>query len=83
VRELVRGEYRVSSLMKQNKKAKICLVIYIAGFFFKKKICYEVFAKPKKTKESNNYYCCCFQRSATEVVTHPDIHTGTHACMHQ
>ena len=31
--EKVRGEYRFSSLMKQNKKAKICLVIYIAGFF--------------------------------------------------
>ena len=26
-----KGEYRVSSLMKQNKKAKICFVIYIAG----------------------------------------------------
>ena len=30
------GEYRFSSLLKQNKKAKICFVIYIAGFFFKK-----------------------------------------------
>ncbi len=27
--------YGFSSLMKQNKKAKICFVIYIAGFFFK------------------------------------------------
>ena len=36
VRVRVRGEYRFSSLMKQNKKAKICFVIYIAGFFFKK-----------------------------------------------
>ena len=46
-----------SSLMKQNQKAKICFVIYIAGFFFKKKFCYEVFAKQKKRKESrNNYY---------------------------
>ena len=35
-RDKVRGEYRVSSLMKQNKKAKICFVIYIAGFFLKK-----------------------------------------------
>ena len=25
---------RFSSLLKQNKKAKICFVIYIAGFFF-------------------------------------------------
>ena len=36
VRDKVRGEYRVSSLMKQNKKAKMCFVIYIAGFFFEK-----------------------------------------------
>jgi hypothetical protein len=37
MREKVRGEYRVSSLMKQKKKAKICFVIYIAGkriFFY-------------------------------------------------
>jgi hypothetical protein len=34
-REKVRGVYRFSSLVKQNKKAKICFVIYIAGFFFK------------------------------------------------
>ena len=27
----VRGVYRFSSLVKQNKKAKICFVIYIAG----------------------------------------------------
>ena len=32
-RERVRGEYLFSSLMKQNK-AKICFVIYIAGFSF-------------------------------------------------
>jgi len=35
-RERVRGECGLSSLMKQKKKAKICFVIYIAGFFFKK-----------------------------------------------
>jgi hypothetical protein len=29
----IRGVHRFSSLMKQNKKAKICFVIYIAGFF--------------------------------------------------
>ncbi len=50
-REKVRGEYRFSSLVKQNKKAKICFVIHIAGerklFFYiyvivkqkKKKLC--------------------------------------------
>jgi hypothetical protein len=31
LREKVRGVYRFSSLVKQNKKAKICFVIYIAG----------------------------------------------------
>jgi hypothetical protein len=31
VRVRVRGEYGFSSLLKQNKKAKICFVIYIAG----------------------------------------------------
>jgi hypothetical protein len=36
--------------MKQNKKAKICFVMYIAGFFFGKKFCYEVIAKQKKEK---------------------------------
>jgi hypothetical protein len=30
----IRGVYRFSSLVKQNKKAKICFVIHIAGFFF-------------------------------------------------
>ncbi len=33
-REKVRGVYRFSSLVKQNKKAKICFVIYMAGFYF-------------------------------------------------
>jgi hypothetical protein len=55
-RERERGVYGFSSLLKQNKKAKICFVIYIAGFFFKKNFCYEVFAKQKKTEESSNYY---------------------------
>jgi len=52
----VRGEYRFSSLLKQNKKAKICFVIYIAGFFFLKFLCYEVFAKQKKTERCRLYY---------------------------
>ena len=52
-----RAEYRFSSLMKQNKKAKICFVIYIAGFFFLNFFCYEVFAKQKKTElPMNNYW---------------------------
>jgi hypothetical protein len=42
-------------LMKQKKKGKNCFVIHIAGFFFKK-ICYEVFAKQKKTERPRLYY---------------------------
>jgi hypothetical protein len=60
MREKVRGEYRFSSLMKQNKKAKRgrnCFVIHIAGFFFKKKFCYEVFVKHKKFLRGRQYYC--------------------------
>jgi hypothetical protein len=38
-REKVRGVYRFSSLMKQNRKAKICFVIHIA----EKKYFYFVF----------------------------------------
>jgi hypothetical protein len=45
----------VSSLMKQKKKGKICFVIHIAGFFFLKKFCYEVFAKQKKTERCRLY----------------------------
>jgi hypothetical protein len=30
----VRGVYRFSSLMKQNKKGKNCAVFCFAGFFF-------------------------------------------------
>ena len=35
LRDKVRGEYRVSSLVKQNKKGKNCAVFCFAGFFFK------------------------------------------------
>ena len=56
VREKVRGEYGFSSLVKQNKKAKICFVIYIAGFFFKIFFCYEVIVKQKIYKRASNYY---------------------------
>ena len=35
VMDKVMGESRFSSVVKQNKKAKICFVIYIAGLFFK------------------------------------------------
>jgi hypothetical protein len=42
--------------VKQNKKAKICFVIYIAGFFFLKFFCYEVIVKQKIYKRPSNYY---------------------------
>ena len=48
--------YGFSFLVKQNKKAEICFVIYIAGFFFLNFLCYEVFAKQKIYKLSSNYY---------------------------
>jgi hypothetical protein len=54
----IRGEYRFSSRMKQNKKAKICFVIYIAGFFFLKFFCYEVIVKQKIYKRCRLYYLC-------------------------
>ena len=44
--------------MKQNKKAKICFVIYIAGFFLKNNFCYEVIVKQKINKRSSIYYSC-------------------------
>ena len=56
MREKVRGEYVVSSLMKQKKRGKICFVIHIAGFFFLNFFCYEVFAKQKKAERCRLYY---------------------------
>jgi hypothetical protein len=55
--------------MKQNKKAKICFVIYIAGFFFFKFLCYEVIAKQKKKKCSANHYCRSSQRNLQQADT--------------
>ena len=59
----IRGEYRFSSRMKQNKKAKICFVIYIAG---KKKLLFYIYAvivKQKIYKRSSNYYSLSIQWS--------------------
>jgi hypothetical protein len=56
VREKVRGEYGFSSLMKQKKKAEICFVIYIAGFFFKFFFCYEVIVKQIFKERPANHY---------------------------
>ena len=56
-RENVRGEYRVSSLVKQNKKAKICFVIHITGerkllFYIYAVIVKQIFYK----RPSNQYW---------------------------
>jgi hypothetical protein len=40
-REKVRGVYRFSSLVKQNRKAKICFVIHIAG---ERKLLFYIYA---------------------------------------
>ena len=50
------GEYRFSSLVKQNKKAKICFVIHIAG---EKKLLfyiYDVIVKQFFSKSSANHF---------------------------
>ena len=56
MREKVRGEYRFSSLVKQKKKLKFASSFTSPDFFFKKKFCYEVFAKQKKTERFRLYY---------------------------
>ena len=54
-REKVRGVYRFSSLVKQNKKAKICFVIHIAGERKLFLYIYAVIVKPKKKSSANHY----------------------------
>jgi hypothetical protein len=52
----IRGVYMFNSLMKQNKKAKICFVICFAG---KKKLLFYIYAvivKQNFYKRSSNYY---------------------------
>ena len=72
MRDEVRGVYGFSSLVKQNKKAKICFVIYIAGFFFKKNFCYEVIVKQIFYKRSSNYYS---QTHTSPHPVYPSLHT--------
>ena len=60
-REKVRGVYRFSSLVKQNKKAKICFVIHIAR---ERKIIFYIYAlivKQKKKSSANHYSGCAEQ----------------------
>jgi hypothetical protein len=69
-----RGVYGFSSLVKQNKKAEICFVIYIAGFFFLKFFCYEVIVKQKIYKRSSNYYYCVDRTRAFDNDYDLDMH---------
>jgi hypothetical protein len=50
------GVYGFSSLLKQNKKGKNCAVFCFTGFFFQKKICYEVIVKQIFYKRAANHY---------------------------
>ena len=52
----IRGDYRISSLVKQNKKAKICFVIHIAGEKIIIFYIYAVIVKQKIYKRSTNHY---------------------------
>jgi hypothetical protein len=55
----IRGDCGFSSLMKQNKKAKIYAVFCFAG---KKKLLFYIYAvivKQKFYKRSSNYYSSC------------------------
>jgi hypothetical protein len=65
--------------MKQNKKAKICFVIYIAGIFFFKFLCYEVFAKQKKTELSMNNYSRYREINTPKSKVHTHGHTHQHS----
>ncbi len=75
-----RGEHRFSSLVKQNKKAKICFVIYIAG---KKKLLFYIYAvivKQNFYKRPTNYYyywSCAVQQYA-EALQCPEGVSSAH-----
>jgi hypothetical protein len=70
----IRGVYGFSSLMKQKKKAKICFVIYIAGFFLIF-FCYEVIVKQIFYKRSANHY--------SGKITEPSFRASRSVCMPQ
>jgi hypothetical protein len=52
----IRGVYRFSSLVKQDKKGTITLSFASPDFFFKFFLCYEVTVKQKNYKRSTYYY---------------------------
>jgi hypothetical protein len=66
----IRGECGFSSLMKQNKKAKICFVICFAG---KKKLLFYIYAVIVKQifyKRSSNYYSLTYEWQDNDEVKH-------------
>ena len=67
-REKVRGVYRFSSLVKQNKKGKNYAVVCFAGFFFLKNLCYEVIVKQKIYKRSTNHFSLCLHGRTCQAV---------------
>jgi hypothetical protein len=65
----MRGVYRFSSLVKQNKKVKIRFVIHIAG---EKKLLFYIYAvivKQKNYKRSTNHYRRASRRSVVQAKT--------------
>jgi hypothetical protein len=59
VREKVRGGCWFSSLMKQNKRGKICFVIYIAGFFLKTISVMKCLRSKKRLNGAEATTCVC------------------------
>jgi len=62
----IRGVYRFSSLVKQNKKAKNCAVFCCDGkrIFF---LYYDVITSPEKEKSSAIQYLCTHVRVCVRV----------------
>ena len=58
----IRGMYRFRSLVKQNKKAKICFVIHIAG---ERKLFFYIYCDCEaKKKSSDNHYSPRYSHNA-------------------
>jgi hypothetical protein len=54
--------------MKQNKKAKICFVIYIAGFFFKNNSVMKCLRSKKRKKSPVNTTYVRVERKETQRI---------------
>jgi hypothetical protein len=73
----IRGGYRFSSLVKQNKKAKICFVIHIAG---EKKLLFYFYFVIVKQKFINGPLITTLSLSLS--LTHTHKTHNTHVCIH-